>query len=362
MAEALRLAERARGKTSPNPLVGSVLYKDDIPVGKGYHRGAGLPHAEIEALRDAGERARGADLYVTLEPCNHQGRTPPCSEAIIKAGVRRVFIGMRDPNPHVRGGGAGRLEEAGIEVSSGFLERECRKQNEAFLTFITQGRPFVILKTASTLDGKIATSTGDSKWITNERSRRYAHTLRSQVDAIMVGSGTALADDPRLTCRLKRGRRDPIRVIVDSRLSVPPTANVFQVDSKAPTWVATTEEASAEKARRLEETGAKILRLPTENGRVAIEPLLRALAARDVTSALLEGGRALTTSFLRTRLVDKAYFFMAPKIIGGDQSVGSIGDLGVTRMNECLRFERVAIRRFGDDVMIESYPAPNEPE
>ena len=222
MAEALRLAERARGRTAPNPLVGSVIYNDDILVGKGYHKGAGLPHAEIEALRDAGARSRGADLYVTLEPCNHHGRTPPCAEAIIKAGVRRVFIGMRDPNPHVRGGGAGRLVEAGIEVSSGFLEQECRKQNEAFITYITRGRPFVILKTASTLDGKIATSTGDSKWITNERSRSFAHKLRSQVDAIIVGSGTALADDPQLTCRLKRGGRDPIRVVVDTGLSVLP--------------------------------------------------------------------------------------------------------------------------------------------
>lgn len=357
MRQALNLAVRARGRTSPNPMVGAVVYRGEELVGKGYHKGAGLPHAEVEALREAGDKARDATLYVTLEPCNHHGRTPPCCDAVLESGIRRVVVGMRDPNPSVTGGGLERLAGAGLDVSSGVLENDCLRANEAFATMMQEGRPFVILKSALTLDGKTATSDGDSKWITNEQSRRFVHKLRGWTDAIMVGVETALHDDPQLTCRVKGGR-DPIRVIVDSSLRLSPEARMLHGGSKAPTWIAALESASAERAGKLERAGAEVLRLPEDNGRVAVEPLLKALAARNVMSVLLEGGMTLNTSFMKAGLVDKAYLFYAPKIMGGLGSRSIADDLGVRSMSDCLLFGNVRTRRFGDDVMVEAYPSP----
>ena len=248
------------------------------------------------------------------------------------------------------------LRAAGVEVTCGVREEECRKLNEAFVTFMERSRPFVTIKTAATLDGRTATADGDSRWITNERSRRFVHRLRSWTDAVMVGVETVLRDDPRLTCRLERGGKDPIRVVVDSRLRIGPEAGIFRTGSPAPTWVATRDDAPAERAARLEQAGARILRLPGTEGRVAVEPLLAALADENVQSVLLEGGATLNASFLRAGLVDKVLFFYAPKLLGGPSAKGMVGDLGVERVQDCMRFGHITVRRFGDDVMLEAYP------
>lgn len=357
MRQALQLAARARGRTSPNPMVGAVLYLGDELVGRGYHEKAGSPHAEALALNQAASKARGGTLYVTLEPCTHYGRTPPCTDAVIKSGVSRVVIGVKDPNPDVSGGGGERLKEAGLEVSLGILEEECRDLNEAFIKRVTKGRPFVIMKSAVTLDGKTATSLGDSKWISNEQSRRFGHRIRSWVDAIVVGAGTVLHDDPELTCRLIKGGKDPIRVIVDSRLQIPPNARVFRTNSKAPAWVATLETAPAEKVLQLQNAGARVLFVQGDQGSVNIEKLLFALAKEDIVSLLVEGGMAMNTSFLKAGMVDKIYLFYAPKIMGGLGSKGVASDLGVDLVSQCISFNRMRTRRFGDDIMIEAYPA-----
>jgi diaminohydroxyphosphoribosylaminopyrimidine deaminase/5-amino-6-(5-phosphoribosylamino)uracil reductase len=357
MRLALKLAEKARGRTSPNPMVGAVVYQGDLLVGQAYHKKIGSPHAEVLALSQAGDKARGGTLYVTLEPCTHYGHTPPCTEAVIRSGVRRVVIAMKDPNPKVSGGGAERLKEAGLEVHLGVLEEESRRLNEAFITWATKGRPFVIMKSAATLDGKTATAKGDSKWITNEQSRRFVHRIRSWVDAIVVGAGTVLKDDPELTCRLTKGTRDPLRIIVDSRLRISPKARVFSTNSKAPTWIATLESAPADKALRLESVGARIVRVPGREGKIDIEKLLLFLADQNITSLLLEGGMTLNTSFLKAKLVDKIYFFYAPMIMGGGNSKGIAEDLGIDLVSRCISFTGVRTRRFGDDVMIEAYAA-----
>ncbi len=356
MRQALGLAARALGRTSPNPVVGAVIYRGDRLIGQGYHKGPGLVHAEVEAIRAAGDDLSDAVLYVTLEPCNHFGRTPPCSEAVIASGLKKVVVGMRDPNPHVAGGGIRRLEEAGVLVTVGILEAECRELNEPFVTATEQGRPMVILKSAVTMDGKTASSTGDSKWITGEESRRFVHQLRSRYDAVMVGSGTALRDNPRLTCRLDRGGKDPVRIIVDSHLGISPEANVFHGGSTAPTLIATLASAPGGRARMLEGVGARIIRLPEDNGRVAIEPLLRALAADDIQSVLLEGGSTLNGSFLRAGMVDKLYLFYAPKLMGGSGSRGMVDELGAETVDRCLRLGPMNVRRFGADLMVETRP------
>jgi diaminohydroxyphosphoribosylaminopyrimidine deaminase/5-amino-6-(5-phosphoribosylamino)uracil reductase len=338
-------------------MVGALVYQGDVLVGQGYHKQAGSPHAEVVALNEAGPKARGGTLYVTLEPCTHYGRTPPCTDAVIRSGVRRVVIAMKDPNPDVSGGGAERLKEAGLEVSLGVLEGECQRFNEAFISWVTKGLPFVIMKSAATLDGKTATAGGDSQWITNEQSRRFVHRIRSWVDAIMVGAGTVLRDDPELTCRLTKGAKDPVRIIVDSRLRISPEARVFRTNSKAPTWVATLETAPADKTSQLESAGARILRIPGRQGNINIEKLLVTLADENITSLLLEGGMALNTSFLKARLVDKIYLFYAPKIMGGRDSKGIAADLGIDLVTRCISFTGVRTRRFGNDVMIEAYAA-----
>ena len=252
MKLALRLAAKGAGWVSPNPMVGAVVVKDGQVVGRGYHRRVGAPHAEVEALRQAGDAARGADLYVTLEPCNHQGRTPPCTQAILAAGVRRVIIATLDPNPQVNGGGAEYLRSQGVEVEDGLLADEARRLNEAWFHYVNTGRPWVIAKAACSLDGKIATVAGESQWITGEAARAFGHRLRHRVDAILVGIDTVLADDPQLTTRLPRGRaKDPIRVVLDSRLRLPLTSRLLHLDSPAPTWVACTSQAPPEKIRPL---------------------------------------------------------------------------------------------------------------
>lgn len=356
MKLALKLGARGAGWVSPNPMVGAVLVKDGHIIGKGYHRRVGAPHAEVEALRQAGEAARGADLYVTLEPCNHQGRTPPCTQAVLAAGVRRVVIAALDPNPQVAGGGAEYLKSQGVVVETGVLEEEARRLNEAWFHWVATGLPWVIAKAACSLDGKIATASGESQWLTGPAARAYGHRLRHRVDAILVGIETALADDPQLTTRLPRGRgQDPIRVVLDSRLRLPLTAKLLHLDSPAPTWVACTSEAPKEKIKAIKDLGAEVIVFPPDAGRVPLKPLLKLLGQQQVQSLLVEGGAEVLGAFFDQRLVNQCYFFFAPKILGGQKAPGVVGGLGVTHLGEAHIARELRIRRVGVDILVSCY-------
>ncbi len=354
MKKALSLARRGVGKTAPNPAVGCVIVQCETVVGEGWHRKAGTPHAEVHALRQAGNRARGADVYVTLEPCSHYGKTPPCAEALVQARIARVFIGMVDPNPLVCGKGIETLRAAGIEVSAGILEKECFRLNEAFVKHVTTGLPFVILKSAMTLDGKTATATGDSKWVSSEKSRAYVHKLRAQVDGIMVGVGTVLADDPQLTCRMAGKGKDPVRIIVDSRLRTPRSARVLCRESGARTIFATVlrESGKLDEFRKL---GAEVVQCRERDGRVDLDDLLRQLGALGIQSILLEGGRELAGEALRRGLIDKFIFFYAPKLVGGDGGIGLFAGRGVESMAEAQPLHDVTMVRFGEDLLVQGY-------
>jgi len=357
MRRALELAALGRGKTSPNPLVGAVVVKDGVIVGEGYHKKAGTPHAEVIALQEAGARAKGADLYVNLEPCCHYGRTPPCTKAIIEAGVKRVVVACEDPNPLVAGKGIEILRQAGIAVEVGVLEEEARRLNEVFFKFITTRRPFVTLKVAMSLDGKIATFTGDSKWITGEQARRYAHQMRAEHDAVMVGIGTVLADDPLLTVRLPGESKQPWRVIVDSRLRIPLESRIALTSDKFPTIVATVQhQGSRERKKLLEERGIEVWELPADHGRVDLDALLEELGRKEITSVLLEGGAMLNASALEAGVVDKFVIFVAPKIIGGSRAPGPIGGPGVERIEDAWLVSDLEFSRVGEDLMITCYP------
>ena len=362
MSLALRLAQRGAGSTSPNPMVGAVVVRDGRIVGKGYHRRYGGPHAEVEALRQAGELARGATLYVTLEPCNHHGQTPPCTQAVLAAGIARVVIANADPNPRVAGGGADFLRQRGLQVEMGLLAEAGQKLNEAFFKAVTTGKPWVIAKAAASLDGKIATCTNESQWITGPAARAWVHRLRHRVDAILVGVGTVLADDPQLTTRLPRGRgKDPIRIILDSRLRLPLTAQVLHLHSPAPTWIACTEAASSEKRQALQALGAACLALPERHGRVDLEALLELLGQRRVQSLLVEGGAAVHGAFLEAGLIDKLHLFLAPKLIGGRQAPGIFGGQGIARLADAPQLRDLTIRRLGPDLLLSGYLAASTP-
>ncbi|MFO7709107.1 MAG: bifunctional diaminohydroxyphosphoribosylaminopyrimidine deaminase/5-amino-6-(5-phosphoribosylamino)uracil reductase RibD [Desulfobacterales bacterium] len=356
MQMALELAARGRGLTSPNPMVGAVVVKDRAVVGQGFHQAAGGPHAEVHAIDAAGEKARGGTLYVNLEPCNHTGRTPPCTLKIIAAGIRRVVIGMRDPNPGVAGGGVALLERHGIEVCLGVCAPEAEALNEVFIKYIQTGRPFVIAKCAATLDGRIATRTGDSRWVTGEAARAFVHELRQSVDAILVGVGTIVADDPQLTTRRAAGpSRDPVRVVLDTHARVPAAARVIRHVSTADTLVVTAPGADADLKRRIVRRGVSLIETPTREGRIDLAALLQQLGGRGITSVLVEGGSRVLASAFRDGVVDKACFFLAPLITGGDDGVPVCRGRGVERMQDCIRLNRVNSRRFGDDIMIEGY-------
>jgi len=347
---ALRLARRGLGYTSPNPPVGAVVVAHGAVVGRGFHRAAGAAHGEVDALRDAGSRARGATLYVTLEPCAHHGRTPPCTEAVLAAGIRRVVVGSRDPNPHVPGDGVGRLRRAGISVDTAVLGDECDGLIAPFRKYITTGRPLVTLKLAASLDGRIATATGESRWITSEASRRFVHRLRAEHDAVLVGAQTVMRDDPELTCRL-RGGRNPLRIVLDGRLRLPLTARVLTNTSTAATLVVTGTRAAATKVRRVEARGAEVLRLPERAGRVSLTRLLRAVGRRGVMSVLIEGGATIAATALAARAVDRLLLFYAPKLIGGDGRP-MLGPLGVRRLVNATQLGTLQIRRFASDVLV----------
>ncbi len=356
MKMALELAARGAGYTSPNPMVGAVLVKNGQVVGRGYHRKLGAAHAEVEAIKDAGTQAKGATLYVTLEPCNHHGRTPPCTEAVIRAGIRKVVMAMQDPNPHVTGGGIERLQAAGIEVVCGPGREQAERLNEAFIKFIRTGRPFVILKAAMTLDGRIATRSGDARWVTGPVSRALVHELRHRVDAIMVGRATVRADDPSLTTRLNEGRgKDPIRVILDSGLNIDPAARVLHLDSKAPTWIACGRQVDQKKVEQLERLGAECLPVKLRDGRIDLEALLEILGRRQVSSLLVEGGATVTGRILAGNMVDKVMFFYAPKILTGDDGVPLSRGRGPDRMADCLKVKNPRVSRVGEDILLEGY-------
>lgn len=355
MKRVLRLARQGEGRTSPNPMVGAMVVREDVLIGKGYHRKAGEPHAEVLALEEAGERARGATLYVNLEPCTHYGRTPPCVPRVIEAGVKRVVIGMRDPNPRVAGRGISTLSEAGLEVNVGILEEECRELNEAFCKYIVKKEPFVILKAAMTLDGKIATRNGDSKWISSDASRQWVHRLRNAVDGVVVGIGTVLRDDPRLTARVKGGR-NPLRIVLDSRLSIPESAHVIG-DDPSRLIVATTEASSPRKRLELERKGVQVEVLDSRNGRVDLRSFLSTMGAREITSLLVEGGKEVNGAFLDEGLVDKLILFIAPKLVGDGEALPVFGGKGVSRVSDAIQVKDMRVQRLGGDLMVIGYPA-----
>lgn len=353
MAEALELGARGRGLCSPNPMVGAVVVREGRVVGRGFHARAGGPHAEVEALREAGDRASGATLYCTLEPCNHQGRTPPCVDAILEAGIRRVVAAVRDPNPRVRGGGMRALEAAGVETLSGCLEAEARSQNRVFFFAMERRRPHVTLKCALTLDGKIAAFDGQARWITGADARREAHRLRRESDAVMVGIGTALADDPALTVRLDPPwPREPLRVVVDSRGRLPVDARVIDAGSASRVVVAVTEQAPIERVTRLESRGVTVLACKSGEGGVDLTDLCARLFGMDVTSVLLEGGSELNGGFLDADLVDRVAVFIAPMLIGGAPAPTAVAGHGRV-LADARRLSAASVRSVGADWLIE---------
>lgn len=356
MKRALELAGKGAGYTNPNPLVGAVIVKDGRIIGEGYHQMYGSHHAEVNAFKNATEDVRGATMYVTLEPCSHYGKTPPCANAIVERGIKKVVIGLTDPNPLVAGGGIKILKDNGIEVVVGVLAEEGRKLNEIFLKFITTKLPFCIMKTAMTIDGKIATYKGDSRWITGELSRKYVHQLRHRVAGIVVGINTIITDDPMLTTRLEEGQgSDPIRIIADSKARIPLTAKVLNLESNARTIIATTEMADKDKLKALKEKGAEVIVTPHKNERVDLAFLMKELGERKIDSVLLEGGSGLNYAALQEGIVDKVNVFIAPKIIGGNTAKTPVGGDGIGYMKDAVSLSNIDIHRFGDDIMIEGY-------
>ena len=356
MARALDLAARGQGTTSPNPPVGAVIVRRGHVVGEGYHRRAGGPHAEALALRRAGSRARGATLYVTLEPCCHlDKRTPPCVPAIIASGVARVVVAAHDPNPKVRSRGLAALRRAKLRVDLGIGQAGAEKLIEPYRTLITTGRPFVTLKVASTLDGKIATARGESRWITGPAARGLVHFLRARSDAILTGIGTVLADDPSLTARTGSAHgQTPLRIVLDPSLRIPLSAKVLR-GRKTPTLIVTTPEASAAKHAALKKIGVETLVLPSRKGRIQWRALLAELGRRGIASLVIEGGAEVNASALREGAVDRVLFFLAPRMLGGKDAVGAIGGRSPSHLNEALQLKRVSVMRVGPDILVEGY-------
>lgn len=361
MRRALELARRGEGHVSPNPMVGCVIVKDGRIISEGYHEKVGEYHAERNALLRCEEDPAGADLYVTLEPCCHYGRTPPCTEIIIEKGIRRVFVAALDVNPLVAGKGVETLRDAGIEVVTGILAQEAMDLNEVFYHFFETHRPFVAMKYAMTLDGKIACHTGDSQWITGPQSRAYVHGLRKKYSSILVGIGTALADDPMLNCRTEEGV-DPVRLVADSQLRLPPDSQLAQTAKEIPTWVFTAEETlqsakGRERAEALNRLGVDVIPCGSADradhrGKIDVARVLALLAERDIDSVLVEGGGTVNASFLEAGLVDRVYAFLGPKLVGGADSRSPVEGTGVTRMEDAAELKNVEVERFEDDILI----------
>lgn len=341
-------------------MVGAVIVSKGRIIGQGYHHRAGEPHAEILAVHAAGKRARSGTLYVTLEPCCHlRKRTPPCVPALIECGFRRIVVAMLDPNPHVKGRGVARLRRAGIEVNVGCLREEAEELNEAYLHWIKTGRPFVILKAAMTIDGKIATARGESRWITGEEARRQVHRLRSQVDGVMVGIGTVLHDDPQLTGRLPgRAVRQPARIVLDSRLRIPFTAHVLSTKGEGEILIATTAQASKPRIEKLQRLGATVMILPIEQGRVSLRACLIELGKRGMTSVLLEGGSDMNASAFSAGLVNRLRLYMAPAVLGGQDAKGIVGGASPASLTDASRLNDVRVTRVGEDLLLDALVLP----
>ena len=353
MKLAIEIAKKGVGWVNPNPMVGAVIVKDSRVIGQGYHKHYGGNHAEVDAFENVCEDPEGGTIYVTLEPCSHYGKTPPCVDKIIENKIAKVVIGALDPNPIVEGRGIKALKDAGIEVITGVLEEECKKLNEIFMKYIIEKKPFVVLKTAMTLDGKIATESGESKWITSEKARQEVHKLRNKLSSIMVGVDTVIKDNPELTCRLEDGR-NPIRIVVDSKLRIPMKAKVI-VDNLAQTIIATTEFADKDKILSLEKLGVKVLIIKSKNERVDLQSLMSKLGELNIDSVFLEGGSTLNFSALEENIVDKMQVYISPKIIGGEKSKTPVGGKGIKKLSDAIMLENMTVRYIGADLLIEAY-------
>lgn len=357
MRRALDLALLGKGKTNPNPMVGAVIVKNDKIISEGYHRGYGRPHAEIEALKNSKRDVAGSTMYVNLEPCCHYGKTPPCVKAIIDSRINKIYIGMLDPNPQVKGKGMKILRDAGIDVTAGILRKEAIALNLPFVKYITSNIPFVILKSAASLDGKIATNAGESKWITGKLAREYVHEKRFESDAIIVGIETVLKDDPKLTAR-RNGKiiKEPLRVILDSKLRIPENAKILQDDQAKKTFIATTSSARKSKIKVLKKKGAEIfITQSNAEGRVLLEPLIRKLGNKGISQVIIEGGGEVNASALEEGIVDKVILFYAPIIIGGKKSPSVVGGNGIKRLDKAIRINNVKVTQLGYDIMIEGF-------
>ena len=351
MRRAIDLAKKGCGYTNPNPLVGAVIVKNGNIIGEGYHEKIGGLHAERNALKNCKEDPEGAEIYVTLEPCCHYGKTPPCTEALIEAGIKKVYVGNTDPNPKVAGGGIKILREHGIEVETGILEEECSQLNDIFFHYIQSDVPYTALKYAMTLDGKIATVTGESKWITGEMARKHVHKLRHHYAAIMAGIGTVLADDPMLNARIENGN-DPIRVICDSNLRIPEGSKIVQTASEIRTIIATISD-NEEKINKLKQKGCEIIKITPQDGKVNLKELLKQLRKMEIDSVLTEGGGILNESLIQSGCVHKVYAYIAPKIIGGEKAKTPVEGNGISQLKDALFFDELKATPLGNDILLE---------
>lgn len=355
MRNSIRLAKKGSGFVAPNPLVGATIVKDGKIIGEGWHQKFGEAHAEINAIKNAKESVKGATIYVSLEPCSHQGKTPACSLALIQHGFKRVVIATLDPNPLVSGNGAKMLQKANIQVETGVLEKEALQLNEHFFKFIQSKMPFIAIKMASSLDGKIATSTGDSKWISNETSRAFAHRLRLKYASILVGIETVLADDPILNVRLKNMKsKNPLRIVLDSNLRIPLEAKILDVRI-APTLIATTKKASSDKIKKLESIGIRILICPEKDGKPDLHFLVKQLGDEEIDSVLVEGGGTVNFGFAKENLVDKVYAFIAPKLLGGVHAKTGLEGEGFALLSEAIELKNLRYKKLKNDLLIEAY-------
>lgn len=354
MRMALDLAEKGRGYVKTNPLVGAVIVKDGKIIGKGYHKAYGMAHAEEDAINNASQVVEGATLYVNLEPCSHFGKRPPCADLLIKHRIKRLVVGCLDPNPKVAGRGIDRLRQAGIHVDLGILEEDCKRINQSFLYNMSHKLPYIVLKSAMTMDGKIASKSGDSKWISSEKSRTYVHKLRSQLDAIMVGSNTVLRDDPSLNVRLLEGR-DPVRIIVDSKLKIGLDAKILYLDSKAKTIIATSNTEGDEKYQALAVLpNVDLLEVKEKDGHLDLRDLMTKLYQLGIGTILLEGGGGLNYQMLKEELVNQVMIFIAPKIIGGNAAPGPVGGGGIDLMEDSIKLQNIKIKRIEEDILVEA--------
>ncbi len=357
MRQAIALALKGTGRVNPNPLVGAVIVKDGRVIGEGYHQQYGCPHAERNALASCTESATGATIYVTLEPCCHHGKNPPCTEALIQAGIKRVVVGSADPNPLVAGKGIAQLKAAGIQVEEGFLQAECDAINFIFFHYITTKQPYLALKYAMTADGKIACHTGASRWITGEAARHHVHELRNKYAAIMVGTGTVLADDPELTCRIENGN-NPVRIICDTQLRTPLSAKLVVTAKEVPTIIVTCcQEESRHKL--YQEAGCQVWVLPAKNGVVDVQALMQRLGQEKIDSVLVEGGGQLNWSLLQAGLVQRVYTYIAPKLFGGETAKSPVGGIGVDNPQQAFQMRVVATQQLGEDFLLEQEILPS---